>query len=128
EPVAKDRARFAVKQWIDAMCPANFAATNPQALEHALETHGESLARGLGQLLFDMQRGRISQTDESAFEVGRNLAVTPGSVVYENELIQLIQYAPSTAEVAKRPLVMVPPCINNYYALGLHPENSFVAH
>src|SRR6185503_3209870 len=80
EPGPKERARFAVKQWIDAMCPANFAATNPQALEQALETRGESLARGLGQLLADVQRGRISQTDESVFEVGRNLAVTPGSV------------------------------------------------
>jgi polyhydroxyalkanoate synthase len=128
EPLAKERARFAVKQWIDAMCPANFAATNPQALEHALETRGESLARGLGQLLADVQRGRISQTDESVFEVGRNLAVTPGQVVYENELIQLIQYAPSTAEVATRPLVIVPPCINKYYILDLQPENSFVAH
>jgi polyhydroxyalkanoate synthase len=128
EPLAKERARFAVKQWIDAMCPANFAATNPQALEQALETRGESLARGLGQLLADVQRGRISQTDESAFEVGRNLALTPGSVVYENELIQLIQYAPTTAEVAGRPLVIVPPCINKYYVLDLQQENSFVAH
>jgi polyhydroxyalkanoate synthase len=128
EPQAKERTRFAVRQWIDAMCPANFAATNPQALEQALETRGESLARGLGQLLADVQRGRISQTDERMFEVGRNLAVTPGSVVYENDLIQLIQYAPSTAEVAKRPLVIVPPCINKYYILDLQPENSFVAH
>jgi polyhydroxyalkanoate synthase len=128
EPLAKERARFAVKQWVDAMCPANFPATNPQALEQALETRGESLARGLGQLLADAQRGRISQTDESAFEVGRNLAVTPGSVVFENELVQLIQYAPSTAEVARRPLVIVPPCINKYYVLDLQPENSFVAH
>lgn len=128
EPQAKERARFAVKQWIDAMCPTNFAATNPQALEHALETRGESLARGLGQLLADVQRGRISQTDERRFEVGGNLAVTPGSVVYENELIQLIQYTPSTAEVAKRPLVIVPPCINKYYILDLQAENSFVAH
>src|ERR1051325_5138142 len=90
-------------------------ALEPLAQEQALETRGESLARGLGQLLADAQRGRISQTDESAFEVGRNLAVTPGSVVFENELVQLIQYAPSTAEVARRPLVIVPPCINKYY-------------
>ena len=128
DPRAKERARFALRQWIDAMCPANFAATNPQALEQALETRGESLTRGLAQLMADVQRGRISQTDERVFEIGRNLAATPGSVVYENELIQLIQYAPSTAEVAKRPLVIVPPCINKYYVLDLQPENSFVAH
>src|SRR6185295_2281108 len=96
---AKERARFALRQWIDAMCPANFAATNPQALEQALETRGESLTRGLAHLMADLQRGRISQTDEGVFEIGRNLAVTAGSVVYENELIQLIQYAPATAEV-----------------------------
>src|SRR5438034_6056996 len=125
---AKERARFAVKQWIDAMCPANFAATNPQALEAAMESRGESLTRGLANLLGDVQRGRISQTDESAFEVGRNLGITPGAVVFENELIQLIQYAASTAEVAQRPLVMVPPCINKYYVLDLQPENSFVGH
>jgi polyhydroxyalkanoate synthase len=128
EPRVKERARFAVKQWIDAICPANFAATNPQALEQALETRGESLTRGLAQLMADVQRGRISQTDERVFEIGRNVAVTAGSVVYENELMQLIQYAPSTVEVAKRPLVIVPPCINKYYILDLQPENSFVAH
>jgi polyhydroxyalkanoate synthase subunit PhaC len=125
---AKERARFALRQWIDAMCPANFAATNPQALEQALETRGESLTRGLAQLMADVQRGRISQTDERTFEIGRNLAATPGSVVYENELVQLIQYAPATGEVARRPLVIVPPCINKYYVLDLQPENSFVAH
>jgi polyhydroxyalkanoate synthase len=128
DPRAKERARFAVRQWIDAMCPANFAATNPHALEQALASRGESLTRGLAQLMADVQRGRISQTDEAAFEVGRNLAVTPGSVVYENDLIQLIQYAPTTAQAARRPLVIIPPCINKYYVLDLQPENSFVAH
>jgi len=97
---AKERARFAVRQWIDAMCPANFAATNPEAMQQALESRGESLTRGLANLMGDVQKGRISQTDDQAFEVGRNLAVTPGQVVYENELIQLIQYAPTTAQVA----------------------------
>jgi polyhydroxyalkanoate synthase len=128
DPKAKERARFAARQWIDAMCPANFAATNPDALREARETRGESLARGLANLLGDVHRKRISQTDESAFEVGRNLAVTPGEVVYENELIQLIQYKASTPQVARRPLVMVPPCINKYYILDLQPENSLVAH
>jgi len=125
---AKERARFAVRQWVDAMCPANFAATNPEAMQQALESRGESLTRGLANLIGDVQKGRISQTDEEAFEVGRNLAVTPGQVVFENELIQLIQYAPSTTQVAARPLVIVPPCINKYYILDLQPENSFVAH
>jgi polyhydroxyalkanoate synthase subunit PhaC len=125
---AKERARFAVKQWIDATCPANFVATNPQALARALDSRGESLARGLANLMADAQKGRISQSDESAFEVGRNLGVTPGAVVYENELIQLIQYSATTATVAERPLVMVPPCINKYYVLDLRPENSFVGH
>src|SRR5207247_2517230 len=122
------RDRFAGRQWMDAMCPANFAATNPEAMQQALESRGESLARGLANLMGDVQKGRMSQTDEGAFEVGRNLAVTPGQVVYENELIQLIQYAPTTPQVAGRPLVIVPPCINKYYVLDLQPENSFVAH
>ena len=125
---AKARLRFASRQWLDAMSPANFAATNPQALQEALESKGESLTRGLANLLEDAHKGRISQTEESAFEVGRNLAITRGEVVYENELIQLIQYAPTTPKVAARPLVMIPPCINKYYILDLQPEASFVAH
>ena len=123
---AKERLRFTVRQWLDAMSPANFAATNPDILRQLQATRGDSLARGLANLLADVARGRISQSDESAFEVGRNLAVTPGQVVHENELMQLIQYAPATAEVAKRPLLMVPPCINKFYILDLQPENSFV--
>ena len=123
---AKERLRFTVKQWVDAMSPANFAATNPEVLRQVQESRGDSLVCGLANLLADAAKGRISQTDESAFEVGRNLAVTPGQVVHENELMQLIQYSPATAEVARRPLVMVPPCINKFYILDLQPENSFV--
>jgi polyhydroxyalkanoate synthase len=124
----KERALFAARQWIDAMCPANFAAMNPAALRTAMESNGESMVRGLANLVSDANKGRISQTDEAAFELGRNVAVTPGEVVYENDLIQLIQYKPRTAQVAKRPLVMIPPCINKYYILDLQPENSLVGY
>jgi len=123
---SKDRLRFAVRQWCDAMCPANFAATNPMVLKHALDSGGESIARGIANLIGDTQRGRISQSDEAAFEVGRNLALTPGDVVYEDGLIQLIQYHAATPQVGVRPFVMVPPCINKYYILDLRPDNSFV--
>ncbi len=98
EGQAKERLRFSVRQWVDAVSPANFAATNPEVLRLAQDTGGESLTRGLAQLIADARRGRIGQTDEAAFEVGRNLAVTPGSVVFENELIQLIQYKPLTRQ------------------------------
>jgi polyhydroxyalkanoate synthase len=126
EAVAKERLQFAVKQWCDAMSPANFAATNPAVLREALATKGESLTRGLANLIADTRRRRILQTDESAFEIGRNLAVTPGDVVFENGLIQLIQYRAATAQVGAQPLVMVPPCINKFYILDLRPHNSVV--
>ena len=126
EPRAKERLRFVARQFSDAVSPANFAATNPEALKLALETKGESLAKGIRLLLEDVHRGRISTTDESVFEVGRNLAITEGAVIFENELIQLIQYKPVTPTVFKRPLVMFPPCINKYYILDLQPENSLV--
>jgi polyhydroxyalkanoate synthase len=123
---SRERLQFAVKQWCDAMSPANFAATNPAVLQLALASNGESVTRGIANLIADLGKGRISQTDESAFEVGGNLALTPGEVVYENALIQLIQYRAATPQVGARPLVMVPPCINKFYILDLRPENSFV--
>ena len=122
----KHKLRFYARQFIDSMSPANFAATNPEAIQTAVETQGESMRTGFANLLEDLKRGRISITDESAFEVGRNVAVSKGSVVFENELFQLIQYAPLTDKVAERPLVIVPPCINKFYILDLQPENSFV--
>ncbi|MGC2518070.1 MAG: class I poly(R)-hydroxyalkanoic acid synthase [Burkholderiales bacterium] len=125
EPQAKERLRFATRQFTDAMSPANFAATNPDALKLALETEGASLALGVRHLIEDIGKGRISITDESAFEVGRNIACTEGAVVFENELIQLIQYSPRTGTVFERPLVMIPPAINKFYILDLQPENSF---
>ena len=126
EAKSKERLQFAVKQWCDAMCPVNFAATNPQVLKLALDSRGESVTRGIANLIADVHKGHISQTDEAVFEVGRDLALTPGDVVYENGLIQLIQYRATTPQVGLRPLVIVPPCINKYYILDLRPENSFV--
>jgi polyhydroxyalkanoate synthase len=125
---AKTRARirFAVQQWIDAASPSNVLALNPEALQRALETQGESIGVGMKHLLEDVQKGHVSQTDESVFEVGRNVATTEGSVVFENELFQLIEYKPLTATVYERPMLFVPPCINKYYILDLQPGNSVI--
>jgi len=108
---------FALRQVADALSPANTLATNPEALQLAMETGGASLVQGLQLFTEDLAKGRISMTDDKAFEVGVNVCTTPGSVIYQNELIQLIQYTPTTTKVHKRPLVIVPPCINKYYIL-----------
>jgi polyhydroxyalkanoate synthase subunit PhaC len=126
EPHAKRKFEFFARQFVDAMSPANFPWSNPEVLKLAAETDGDSLVHGLHNLAADLEKGRVSMTDEAAFEVGRNLAVTPGAVIYENDFMQLIQYRPATTTVFERPLVMVPPCINKYYILDLQPENSFV--
>jgi polyhydroxyalkanoate synthase subunit PhaC len=125
-PRAKQKIRFAVQQMVDAMSPANFLVFNPEAHQKIIETKGESLTKGIAHMIEDLQKGRISQTDESAFEVGRNVATTEGTVVFENELFQLIQYKPLTKTVYERPLLLIPPCINKYYILDLQPENSLV--
>ncbi|MBX3637604.1 MAG: class I poly(R)-hydroxyalkanoic acid synthase [Rubrivivax sp.] len=122
----KARIRFAVQQWIDAASPSNYLALNPEALKKALDTQGESIASGMQHLLEDLRKGHLSQTDESVFEVGRNVATTEGQVVFENELIQLIEYKPLTPKVHERPMLFVPPCINKYYILDLQPDNSVI--
>ncbi len=125
---ARDRIRFATQQWVDAWSPANFLLTNPQAQKLLVESQGKSLLAGIGNMVGDLQRGRISQVDESAFEVGRNVATSPGSVVFQNDLIQVLQYRPSTPKVGSRPLLMVPPCINKFYILDLQPDNSLIGY
>jgi polyhydroxyalkanoate synthase len=119
---------FALRQITDALSPANNLATNPEALQLAMETGGASLVEGMKLFAEDLAQGRVQMTDSTAFEVGRNVCTTPGSVIFQNDLIQLIQYTATTAKVHKRPLVIVPPCINKYYILDLQPANSFVAH
>ncbi len=124
------KVEFYTRQFIDALSPSNFAMTNPQVLKATVESKGENLVKGLQNLLTDLERGKgrlaIRQTDMTAFKVGENVATSPGKVVFQNELIQLIQYAPSTAEVWQMPLLIVPPWINKFYILDLKPQNSFI--
>ncbi|QIL80072.1 class I poly(R)-hydroxyalkanoic acid synthase [Diaphorobacter sp. HDW4A] len=124
----KARIRFGVEQWVAAMSPSNFLAFNADAQKMAVETQGESIAKGMANLLHDMRQGHISMTDESQFEVGRNVATTEGAVVFENDYFQLLEYKPLTAKVYERPFLLVPPCINKFYILDLQPENSLIRH
>ncbi len=130
DPKTAQKVDFYARQFVDAMSPSNFALTNPQVLRKTAETGGENLLRGLSNLLRDLEAGRgqlhIRMTDAEAFSVGGNIAVTPGKVVYRNELMELIQYTPVTETVQKTPLVIFPPWINKFYILDLRPKNSFI--
>jgi poly[(R)-3-hydroxyalkanoate] polymerase subunit PhaC len=121
---------FYTRQFVDAMAPSNFLLTNPEVLRATIESRGENLLNGLKNLLDDLDRGKgrlaIRMTDMAAFRLGENIAVTPGKIVYQNDLMQLVQYAPTTATVKRRPLLIIPPWINKFYILDLRPDNSFV--
>src|SRR5215212_7494146 len=130
QPKTAKKVDFYTRQFVDAMSPSNFLLTNPEVLRRTAETGGENLLKGLSHLLNDLERGkgrlRIRMTDDAKFRVGENIAVSPGKVVYQNDLMQLIQYNPATETVLKRPLVIFPPWINKFYILDLRPKNSFV--
>ena len=130
DPKTAQKVDFYSRQFIDAMSPSNFLLTNPEVLRKTAETGGENLLKGLNNLLGDLERGKgrlhIKMTDTDAFKVGGNIGVSPGKVVYQNELMQLIQYTPTTEKVLKRPLLIGPPWINKFYILDLRPRNSFV--
>nr|NIS41797.1 class I poly(R)-hydroxyalkanoic acid synthase [Desulfuromonadales bacterium] len=130
DPKERRKLEFLTRNYIEALSPANYAATNPEVLKATVEEKGDNLLRGLENLLRDLERGKgnllIRQTDTDAFEVGRNMAVTPGKVIYQNELMQLIQYTPTTEKVHARPLLIVPPWINKFYILDLNEKKSMI--
>ena len=128
DPKTVRRAKFFAKQFADALSPTNFAFFNPLVIEETLRSGGVNLAKGMRNLIEDLQEngGRVALVDKKAFEVGKNVGVSPGNVVFRNELVELIQYAPSTPQVREKPVVIVPPWINKYYILDLQPENSFI--
>jgi len=130
DPRDKEKIDFYTRQYVNAVSPSNFVATNPAVMRRVEQTKGQCLLDGFKHMLEDMERGRgelkISMTDYDAFKVGENIAVSPGKVVFQNELMQLIQYAPTTEEVYKRPLLIMPPWINKFYILDLQPKNSFI--
>ena len=127
--LSRKRLEFYTKQFADAIAPTNFVLTNPEVLRATLQSNGENLVKGLGNLLEDLDRGEgqlsIRQTTD-AFRIGENIATAPGKVIFRNELIELLQYDPVTAEVFERPLLIFPPWINKFYILDLRPENSFI--
>ena len=122
------RIRFGVEQWLAATAPSNFLALNAEAQQKAIDTQGQSITQGIQNMLADMRQGHVSMTDESLFEVGKNVATSEGAVVFENELFQLIEYKALTTQVFERPMLFVPPCINKFYILDLQPENSLIRH
>ena len=122
----KVKILFTTEQMIDALSPSNFIATNPEVLENIISSQGQSIQNGIANLLGDLKKGKVSQTDESAFELGKNIATTEGQIIFRNALFELIQYKPLTETVFERPYLMVPPCINKYYILDLQPDNSVV--
>jgi polyhydroxyalkanoate synthase len=130
DPKTQQKVDFYTRQFVDAMAPSNFLVTNPEVLRATMESGGENLVKGLDNLLKDLERGKgklaIKMTDMAAFEVGKNIATTPGKVVFQNDLMQLIQYSPTTDKVMKRPLLLVPPWINKFYILDLRDKNSFI--
>src|SRR6266446_4191550 len=130
DPHTRHKAYFYIRQIANAIAPSNFVLTNPELLRETLNSNAENLVRGMHMLAEDIAAGggdlRIRQSDSAKFEVGRNLAVTPGKVIFQNDIMQLIQYAPSTAMVLKKPLLIVPPWINKFYVLDLAPEKSFI--
>jgi polyhydroxyalkanoate synthase len=130
DPKTREKVNFYTRQWVNALAPTNFATTNPKVIQRTLETKGDNLVKGLDHLLDDLEKGegrlRISMTDDKAFTLGQNIASSAGKVVFQNDLMQLIQYAPSTEKVFKRPLLIVPPWINKFYILDLQPKNSFI--
>lgn len=130
EEATRRRAQFYLNQIVSALSPSNFPLTNPEVVRTTLSTNAENLVRGMGQLIKDLDESRdllrVKQTDLSAFSIGRNLAITPGKVVYQNEIMQLIQYAPTTESVFSVPLMIVPPWINKFYILDLVPQKSFI--
>ncbi|RJF87247.1 class I poly(R)-hydroxyalkanoic acid synthase [Oleomonas cavernae] len=130
DPKTKKKVEFYTRQFMDAIAPSNFVLTNPEVLRVTIESNGENLVRGLDHVLEDLERGKgrldIRMTDPNAFEVGRNIAVTPGKVIFRNDLMELLQYEPATEKVYKRPLLITPPWINKFYILDLKPQNSFI--